>query len=68
MIQADEQTDYPGTQFPYLSSNLDFSTDELLAELVVEDGQEASEIPNSIAGNTIITVNGEKIGVVGLLR
>ena len=63
LISADE--DYPGTAFPYLSSNLDFSTDEDLAPLVVEDGQEASEIPNSIAGNTIVTVNGEKIGVVG---
>jgi 2',3'-cyclic-nucleotide 2'-phosphodiesterase (5'-nucleotidase family) len=63
LIQADE--DYPGTNFPYLSANLDFSTDEDLAALVTEDGQEASEIPNSIAGNTIITVNGEKIGVVG---
>ena len=63
LISADE--DYPGTAFPYLSSNLDFSTDEDLAPLVVEDGQEASEIPNSIAGNTIVTVNGEQIGVVG---
>ena len=65
LIQADEETDYPGTAFPYLSSNLDFSTDEDLAPLVVEDGQEASEIPNSLAGNTIITVDDEKIGVVG---
>ena len=63
LISADE--DYPGTQFPYLSSNLDFSTDEDLAPLAVEDGQEASEIPNSVAGNTIVTVNGEQIGVVG---
>lgn len=65
LIQANEEDDYPGTAFPYLSSNLDFSTDEDLAPLVVEDGQEASEIPNSIAGNTIVTVNGEQIGVVG---
>ncbi len=65
LISADEEDDYPGTQFPYLSSNLDFSTDEDLAPLVAEDGQEASEIRNSVAGNTIITVNGEQIGVVG---
>ncbi|MBD2775403.1 bifunctional metallophosphatase/5'-nucleotidase [Iningainema tapete] len=56
---------YPGTNFPYLSSNLNFSTDASLAPLVTADGQEASTIPNRIAGNTIITVNGEKIGVVG---
>ena len=65
LIAADEETDYPGTAFPYLSSNLDFSTDEDLAPLVVEDGQEASEIPNSLASSTIINVNGEQVGVVG---
>jgi 2',3'-cyclic-nucleotide 2'-phosphodiesterase (5'-nucleotidase family) len=57
--------DYPGANFPYLSANLDFSADENLAPLVVEDGQEASTIPGKIAGNAIVTVNGEKIGVVG---
>ncbi|MBE9167762.1 bifunctional metallophosphatase/5'-nucleotidase [Pleurocapsales cyanobacterium LEGE 06147] len=65
LIQADEETDYPGTLFPFLSANLDFTTDDNLAELVTEDGQEASDIPNSLAGNTIITVDGEKIGIVG---
>lgn len=65
LIEADEEDDFPGTQFPYLSSNLDFSTDDNLAGFVVEDGLSASEIPNSISGNTIITVNGEQIGVVG---
>ncbi|BAZ54322.1 5'-Nucleotidase domain protein (plasmid) [Nostoc sp. NIES-4103] len=63
LIQALEN--YPGTKFPYLSSNLDFSTDKDLAKLVTADGQEASKIPNKIARSTIITVNGEKIGVVG---
>jgi 2',3'-cyclic-nucleotide 2'-phosphodiesterase (5'-nucleotidase family) len=61
----DGETDYEGTQFPYLSANLDFSTDSELADLVTDDGQEASDIPNSIARSTVITVNGERIGVVG---
>lgn len=56
---------FEGAQFPYLSSNLDFSTDQNLAGLVTADGQEASSIPNKIAQSTVITVNGEKIGVVG---
>ncbi|MEH2244721.1 5'-nucleotidase C-terminal domain-containing protein [Nostoc sp.] len=63
LIQPKE--DYPGTKFPYLSTNLDFSTDKDLAKLVTADGQEASKIPHKIARSTIITVNGEKIGVVG---
>ena len=65
LIQPDPETDYDGALFPYLSSNLDFSTDENLASLVAEDGQEASTIPNQVAGNTIITVNNEQIGIVG---
>jgi 2',3'-cyclic-nucleotide 2'-phosphodiesterase (5'-nucleotidase family) len=56
---------YVGTQFPYLSANLDFSTDPSLRGLVVPGGQEASTIPNSITDSTVITVNGERIGVVG---
>lgn len=54
---------YSGTDFPYLSSNLDFSTDSNLADLVVPDAQAPQG--NSIAASTVIDVNGEKIGVVG---
>ena len=57
--------DYPGALFPYLSSNLDFTTDANLVGAVVADGQEAATIPNSLARSTVITVDGEKIGVIG---
>ena len=52
-----------GAQFPYLSSNLDFSTDENLADLVVADDQ--LPVANSIAATTVLDVNGEQVGVVG---
>ncbi|MFP4009411.1 MAG: hypothetical protein ACLFV6_15630, partial [Spirulinaceae cyanobacterium] len=61
LITADG--DYPGTQFPYLSTNLDFSTDANLADLVVPDGTPPQS--NSIAGSTVINVNGYSVGVVG---
>lgn len=54
---------FTGTAFPYLSGNLDFSTDSNLADLVVPAGQAPQ--PNSIAASTVIEVNGERIGVVG---
>lgn len=54
---------YSGTSFPYLSANLDFSTDADLADLVVPDA--AAPQPNSLAASTVIDVNGELIGVVG---
>lgn len=55
---------YYGANFPYLSANLDTSTDGNLAGFIVTDGQapQANSIANSIV---ITTASGEKIGVVG---
>ncbi|MGD1712335.1 5'-nucleotidase C-terminal domain-containing protein [Dapis sp. BLCC M172] len=52
-----------GTQFPYLSTNLDFSPDENLAGFVVADG--GAPQPNTISGSVVIEVDGEEIGIVG---
>ncbi len=58
---------YVGAAFPFLSANLDVNPDRNLADLVVEAGQEAATIPNSITKSVIITTSsGEKIGVVGV--
>ena len=65
LIAADR--DYAGAAFPFLSANLDFSSDNNLASLVVDPGQEARTIPNSITKSVVITTpSGEKIGVVGV--
>ena len=65
LIAADRE--YVGTAFPFLSANLDFSLDSNLASLVVDPGQEASTIPNSITKSVVITTpSGEKAGVVGM--
>ncbi|MGG6267981.1 choice-of-anchor I family protein [Leptolyngbya sp. AN03gr2] len=54
---------YSGTRFPYLSTNLDFANDPALRGLVVPDGQ--APRPNSIAKSTVITVGGERVGIIG---
>ncbi|MEM1366923.1 MAG: esterase-like activity of phytase family protein [Cyanobacteria bacterium P01_H01_bin.15] len=54
---------YKGTEFPYLSSNLDVSTDENLAGLEVAAGQ--TPLPNAITASTVVDVNGTSVGVVG---
>jgi len=66
-----------GTQFPYLSSNLDFSADDNLSGLYTSDivmnteyntapaGIDDHTFNKKIAPATIIERNGEKIGVVG---
>ena len=63
----DDGRGYVGTAFPFLSANLDFSLESNLVDLVVDAGQEASTIPNSITKSTVITISsGEKVGVVGV--
>ncbi len=54
---------YEGTAFPYLSSNLDFSTDANLADLVVPGGN--APLPNTISDSTVLEVGGQQIGIVG---
>lgn len=59
------RSNYAGTRFPYLSSNLDFAPDSNLRGQVTGDGQEASTLANKIAKTAVLTVAGEKIGLVG---
>ncbi|MBK9147270.1 MAG: choice-of-anchor I family protein [Flavobacteriales bacterium] len=67
-----------GAQFPYLSSNLDFSADANLSNLFTNTREEytffqsnpamgapAIAATKKLAPSTIITVNGEKLGIVG---
>jgi predicted extracellular nuclease/2',3'-cyclic-nucleotide 2'-phosphodiesterase (5'-nucleotidase family) len=55
--------DFQGTAFPYLSTNLDFSTDANLAGLVVEGG--AAPLPATISSSVVLEAGGEQIGVIG---
>lgn len=54
---------FDGTTFPYLSTNLDFSTDANLAPLEVEGGQAPQA--NVVTSSTVIETGGELIGVIG---
>lgn len=58
-------TAFPGAQFPYLAADLDFSQDSFIAPVVVAGGQEASTIRGRVAPSTVVTVNGQRIGIVG---
>ena len=63
--EAGEGGTYTVSSFPYLASNLGFVDDENLAPLVVPDGQETFLIGGSLARTAVITVNGDRIGIVG---
>jgi 2',3'-cyclic-nucleotide 2'-phosphodiesterase (5'-nucleotidase family) len=56
-----------GTQFPYLSANLNFAPDANLTSIALpaNDGAAASTLNGKLAKYTVITVNGQRIGVVG---
>ena len=63
-VGIDPTKGYVGTLFPYLATNLDYSTDSSnLKNLVVPNGEAPK--PNTLAGSVVVTINGEKIGVVG---
>ena len=63
--EVGESGTYSGARFPYLSSNLEFGEDENLDSLVVPNGQEALLVSNSLAGSAVVTVAGQRIGIVG---
>lgn len=63
--EVDGDASWPGAQFPYLSANLDFSSDDNLDDLIGTNGSESSSLSNKVAASTVITVNGERIGIVG---
>ncbi|WP_300015073.1 ExeM/NucH family extracellular endonuclease [uncultured Roseobacter sp.] len=56
-------TDFGGTDFAYLSTNLDFSTDANLAPLERAGGEAA--LGNTVTSSVVFETGGEKIGVVG---
>jgi 2',3'-cyclic-nucleotide 2'-phosphodiesterase (5'-nucleotidase family) len=54
---------FPGSTFPYLSANIDFSADSDF--VIATDGTDASTMGAQVAKYTVTTVNGERIGLVG---
>jgi uncharacterized repeat protein (TIGR01451 family) len=66
---------YPGAQFPFITTNLNFAADSALRGLADASlggtatndfaGKEASVIKGKIAPYTVVTKGGEKIGIVG---
>ncbi len=56
---------FPGAHFPYLSANIDFSTDKYAAKIIGKDGADSAELAGKLAAYTTVVVNGEKIGIVG---
>ncbi len=67
LIKADGA--YPGTQFPYISTNVQFDAQSPLSQdeikILAEPGLNAAQLPNRVVASAILNVNGESIGLVG---
>ncbi len=64
-IIAPDEDGWAGSRFPWLSSNLDFSSDPDLEGLVSTDAQLADEVQGRLARSAVLEVDGRRIGVVG---
>ncbi|OQY33478.1 MAG: hypothetical protein B6241_07910 [Spirochaetaceae bacterium 4572_59] len=66
-IQVEEKNgiEFPGSLFPYLSSNLDWSTDSEMVKHMGTNGADAADLKGKVASYAVTEVNGEKIGLVG---
>lgn len=56
---------FPGTRFPYLAANVDFSGDEDLAPRIGTNGDDARRMGGQVAGSAIVRVGSEFVGLVG---
>lgn len=55
-----------GADFPYLSYNIDFSTDSSMADHAQPNGLPASSLAGKFTGYTYVQVGGEKVGIIGV--
>jgi 2',3'-cyclic-nucleotide 2'-phosphodiesterase (5'-nucleotidase family) len=56
---------FPGTNFPYLAANIDFSGDSDLSAKTGTNGDDARRMAGQVAGSAIVRVRNELIGLVG---
>lgn len=64
--ESKDDASFPGSLFPYLSSNVDFSTDEDLAEKLGKNGSLASSMAGQLAGSAYAAAGADLIGLVGV--
>jgi hypothetical protein len=56
---------FPGTLFPYLAANIDFSGDRDLDARAGVDGRDFRVMGGQVAGSTVVRIGGQRVGLVG---
>lgn len=64
IVRSDDDG-WPGSRFPWVAANLDFSSEPHLAGLVSADGRDAADVRGRLSGSVVLEVDGHRIGVVG---
>ena len=56
---------FPGSEFPWLSANIDFSADGDFSGVIGTDGDNVSNLNSQVASHAVVNIDGETIGLVG---
>lgn len=56
---------FPGSAFPWLSTNIDFSTDGDFSGIIGTDGDNVTNLNSQVAKYAVVTIDGETIGIIG---
>lgn len=56
---------FPGSAFPWLSTNMDFSSEGNFSGVMGTDGDNVTNLVNQVAKFAVVTINGETIGIIG---
>lgn len=56
---------FPGSNFPWLSANIDFTADSDFSGVIGTDGDNISNLDSQVARHAVVTINGETIGLIG---
>lgn len=56
---------FPGSNFPWLSANIDFTGDRDFSDVVGTDGENITNLNSQVAKYAVATIGGETIGIVG---
>ena len=56
---------FPGSKFPWLAANVDFSKDDDFKDVIGTDGQLVDSLHSKVAGYTIKVIDGDTVGLVG---
>ena len=56
---------FPGSEFPWLSTNIDFTADGDFSGVIGTDGDNVDNLNSQVAKYAVTIVNGESIGIVG---